>query len=723
MQQSDLSQVFIRGENGAKAHSTAADSIEDFNGKLSEIFLLVRGESKESIEKILNHLESIIDSLIRIDLNKSIECMTKLIKITLFLREPRSGKGERMLFYHIVNWLWFHYDDMAKFILEAIKDFGYWGDFIHLYEMSTNADLKSFIVELYANQLLEDKSNLDYKEKISLAGKWAPREGSKNNNFAKALTKKMFKSNKVQKSKKMYRLTLSCLNQALNTTEPYMCQKHWSSIDFGLVPSATLTNLTKAFQDEKVSAYPKEQRKIMKNNKRHNNLTNLNNRRHNILDMDYSDRDECRTNLISHITSGKKISSKVANLTTIVQNYLQGASEDIIWEAQWTSRLEEIKNLINENNIKPSIFPMIDLSSSMTGSPMSNAITLGLFTSILFDDSENIFANKFMTFNTTPELANLPIGGSLCSKITALKEWFHRWGGSTNIEAALRMLLDMAIDNNVKSEDMPKVLAIFSDMQFDLGDPSFNETTYEMLKRMYEEESYTVPHIIFWNLKSNTTSFQVSASCPNVSMLSGYSPRMMDLFLTSNIESIQNENQSEQIVPNTLTLMEAVYQNKMFDKINDKLEDLFDNLLCPMPPLISSYEIYRGFDENQENQDDENQENQDDENQDEENQDEENKDSCCDRFCDECSNVIYCKYSPTTLCTNNCTDSCELQQERTHIIQTEAELITQEMLEALTEQVITGPETPEAGTSQAGTSQAGISRGETLENIGNCILS
>jgi len=124
-----------------------------------------------------------------------------------------------------------------------------------------------------------------------------------------------------------------------------------------------------------------------------------------------------------------------------------------------------------------------------------------------------------------------------------MREWTGngKWGGSTNIHKAISLLLDIAVTNNLKQEAMPEILAIFSDMQFDQGDNSWSATSYENISNQFTAKGYKVPHILFWNLRSNTIGYQVKADTPGSSMLSGYSTRMLDLFLCGDIESLQKE--------------------------------------------------------------------------------------------------------------------------------------------------------------------------------------
>jgi hypothetical protein len=231
------------------------------------------------------------------------------------------------------------------------------------------------------------------------------------------------------------------------------------------------------------------------------------------------------------------------------------------------------------------IFPMIDLSSSMHGSPMINAITLGFFTSFLFATSDvdvSPFTNKFLSFNTTPELGNINSNISLYNNIRILHSegWVNRWGGSTNIHKAFELILNIAVNNNLTDSQMPKILAIFSDMQFDQYNSNWTHTTYVAMEKQYVDRGYTLPHIIFWNLRSNTLGYQVPYDKSNVTLLSGFSTRLLDLFLTSpfedfklelslhNIHNVQNDK-------STLTILNKILTHNMFTLYNDEINNLF----------------------------------------------------------------------------------------------------------------------------------------------------
>lgn len=589
----------VQGENGANAYSSLnpinvfnmeqEKSDEYFNNLLIELFLLMRGDN--SVVEKLNNIFKFIETT---EHNKK-ECIVKLIKTALFMRNPRKGKGEKKLFYDIVVYMWNKNQPVAKLIIDLTPEFGYWDDINHYYKIG-NTEMNDYLVEFMSTQIVNDykkliDSNIPVdKKNISLVGKWAPREQSQFKDFFKNLShdvcKNLYPELKENKNRvyKEYRKVVVSLNKHLNTVQTYMCQKHWADIKFDNVPSVSMTQLSKAFQDEKQSSYPKSSRKTV--TKRGKRVIPTDTRRHHSGDADYEDRNKCRENLIEHIRHGEKINSSVANLSDIVQTYLNDSCEDIVYEAQWVSRVNEIKEMVRQLPENPSIFPMVDLSSSMNGDPMINAITLGLFTSMILDtnETENEFCNRFLTFNSKPELIKLPRNGTLKEKMEVMKYWMERgrWGGNTDIQLAIRTLLNIGKQNNIPQEKMPKILAIFSDMQFDQGDSKWNETSYDMIKRDFESYGYTIPHIIFWNLDSNTSGYQVLTKTPNTTMLSGYSTRMMDLFLSGNVEELKetaNITPEQKQKNTTLELFQKALNHEMFEKYNDKINKFVEEHL------------------------------------------------------------------------------------------------------------------------------------------------
>ena len=103
---------------------------------------------------------------------------------------------------------------------------------------------------------------------------------------------------------------------------------------------------------------------------------------------------------------------------------------------------------------------------------------------------------------------------------------------NTNLEAAFKLLLNKAIHNSITSEEMPNMILIISDMQFDscVREPTFN--ALYMIKRQYKESGYEFPKVIFWNINARVGKMPVSHKDENTGIVSGCSPAILASILS-----------------------------------------------------------------------------------------------------------------------------------------------------------------------------------------------
>jgi len=80
----------------------------------------------------------------------------------------------------------------------------------------------------------------------------------------------------------------------------------------------------------------------------------------------------------------------------------------------------------------------------------------------------------------------------------------------------------------------------------DSGDGCNKNVLYDKMKLKYAEagirvhgSAYKPPHILFWNLRS-TSGFPTLSSQTNASMMSGFSPSLLNLFCEEGMETLQN---------------------------------------------------------------------------------------------------------------------------------------------------------------------------------------
>ncbi len=91
-----------------------------------------------------------------------------------------------------------------------------------------------------------------------------------------------------------------------------------------------------------------------------------------------------------------------------------------------------------------------------------------------------------------------------------------------NLQAAFRHVLEIAVQNHVAQEDMPKSLIVISDMEIDYcGDR--NWTFYEKMSQKFRQYGYQIPNIIFWNAASRHDVFHADRSRAGVQLVSGHS--------------------------------------------------------------------------------------------------------------------------------------------------------------------------------------------------------
>jgi len=204
--------------------------------------------------------------------------------------------------------------------------------------------------------------------------------------------------------------------------------------------------------------------------------------------------------------------------------------------AQW----EALPNYVGD----ASILPIVDVSGSMcckAGGHQSKSkvtcldvsLSLGLY---LADKNKGVFKDTFMTFSGMPRLVTLK--GNIVQKLEQMQR--SDWEMNTNLHAAIQKILDVAVKHKVPEADMPKVLLILSDMQFDQC-ARYDDSAMQMIRRKYETAGYSVPQIVFWNLNAHD-NVPVKQNENGVALVSGFSPTIVKSVLAADLEGFTPEN-------------------------------------------------------------------------------------------------------------------------------------------------------------------------------------
>jgi hypothetical protein len=330
----------------------------------------------------------------------------------------------------------------------------------------------------YAFSLIKDA----LEAQNGLAAKWIPRKGD----IAVQLR------SYLGWSPKRYRKTLVSLTKVVETQ---MCANQWDAINFSHVPSVASSRYKKAFARH-TDKYAEYIAKLVKG-------------------------DDPTVKVNAGAIYPYDIVKSLGGWTTpteLEQNHII---------AQW----DALPNYVGDANI----LALVDVSGSMScpaGKSTSVtcldvALSLGIY---LADKNVGKFKDTFLTFSTTPELITLK--GNVVQKYDQMSR--SEWQMSTDLNAAFEKILDVAVKGNVPVEEMPQILLILSDMQFDAC-VKHDDSAIQMIHRKYEEAGYTIPQVVFWNLNSHD-NVPVKYNAKGAALVSGFSPSIMTSVLAADME-------------------------------------------------------------------------------------------------------------------------------------------------------------------------------------------
>lgn len=303
---------------------------------------------------------------------------------------------------------------------------------------------------------------------------------------------------------KQYRKLLSWGRDKENVLERLMSENRWDEIEFDKIPSRAGLIYKNAFARhdiERMKADPSVQ--------------------------SYADfaKDDTKT-----------VNADALNPVDIANRIFNGQvrtdTDRAVIDKYW-SCLKDYYNGREERGIA-----ICDVSGSMMGQPLSAAVSMSAY---IAERGKGPFKNHFITFSSNPTLVQFE-GVDTYDKFQRAAR--TDWGGSTNVEAAMDLMLNVAIENNVPASDMPTTLYIFSDMEFNscmtCGPISTNrwgggtrihnvDTLFEIIAKRWAAHGYELPRVIFWNLDARQEN--IPALGGHFSYVSGFSMNMVETIL------------------------------------------------------------------------------------------------------------------------------------------------------------------------------------------------
>ena len=497
------------------------------NPLLAVFSSLIRGN--ESV--ILENVKKVPDSM-----------LIDLFILMFYTRDIREGNGERDLFYTLFSYLWKRAPSMCLKIVDLIPHYGSWFDMYRMFSKidqpkitssmcrtmdlyspdDSKKDLLDSVVTTYVKQLILDYYNTLNGTSISLAGKWAPREGKHNHWFAKHITtnetfKKVFPH---MSPFSRYRKIVSTLNKVIKPVETYMCADstgctRFKEIDFEKVPSLAMRKYRNAFMKCTTD----------------------------------EDRAECSKRFYDYLDKVYKGNASINGKLVYPHEFVidvekNRADEDKlrVINAQWN---DLVKSLREKGSIKNTVV-MADFSGSMSFTDHAGVcpihVSMGLAL-LISEITEDAFANTIITFDSNPHMLTIP-SGTLETKLKAFEGVSQ--GTSTNFQKALELVLDTLKRREVPIGSEPRQLIVLTDMGWDAASDRMSSSRWESnisrMKRLFREEGRAMwgedtegwkpPVIVIWNLSGlYKNQFHHKATEEGVCLISCWNSNLIKQFM------------------------------------------------------------------------------------------------------------------------------------------------------------------------------------------------
>lgn len=399
-------------------------------------------------------------------------------KILFYFRDVRMGQGERKTFRTLLAWLANNDVETVRKNMLNVPFYGRWDDLYSLMRTPLEKDVFS----IFSTQLVEDINAMSKGEAVSLLAKWLKSENT-SSPISKALGYKTRKA--LNLTPRKYRKILSALRKYIDVIEVKMCSNNWAEIDFEKVTSKASMIYRKAFgkhEQERYAAY-----------------------------LSAVEKGEAKIN------AGTLYPYEILEKVMVAYSEQDIKSLDLMWKnmPDWLDGNEHSGMVI------------ADTSGSMNGRPLSVAVSLAIY---FAQRNTGPYKNTWINFSSSPTFQTI--------KGRNLKEIYsnmdrNNWSASTNLQSAFNLILVTAAKYSVSKADMPKVLYIVSDMEFDRACTSNTKTNFEVMKEKYNSLGYELPKVVWWNVNARNDQHPIRHDDTGTALVSGCSPSILKSLLTA----------------------------------------------------------------------------------------------------------------------------------------------------------------------------------------------
>ena len=522
-------------ENGANALKSTTSAVLD-------LFVKAPSMLKPNDDDI-EELKSLIRTAIEEDPQLTLKCI-------FYLGDIREGAGVRKVFTESIRLLAKEYPKMLKFVLPQIPEFSRWDVLV---KALLYTDFEDAITGIIRYQLESDLESTT----PSLCAKWLPSPSSSSKNTrklgrrlshllnlsGKKLTGDPDIDNEIKKEDNIiFSKILTRLRKDLNIVEHYIATIDYDKIDYSKVPSVALNRYQSLFLKYDKARFMK---------------------------------------WVYEAAEGKaKINSKRLYPFEIIKNILDNSlhflyirnenrismTKAFLADAQW----KNMEDVIEGKELNWLV--MADVSGSMEdydNIPIATSIATAIYCA---EKTQGVFHNKFMTFSKKPEIVDIK-GDTICEKVE--NAYRANWGFNTDLEKAFDLILEVAVNNKLKQEELPQTLLIISDMEFDEArgqyyyhDNEDSKTLFKEIQEKFNKYGYEMPTCVFWNVNADV-KFPVDSEEKGCILLSGYSNNNFRALLGADL--IQEEphliDTTEKVIVTPYESMVSILNSERYEKI------------------------------------------------------------------------------------------------------------------------------------------------------------
>ena len=403
------------------------------------------------------------------------------MKILFFARDIRGGLGERRVFRSILKWLSVHEEDSLRKNIMHVPEYGRFDDLLSLIDGPCEKDMLSFIKE----QLDKDLAALKIGNTVSLLAKWLPSVNTGNKDSVKT-AKKLAKA--MGFSDAEYRKVLVSLRAEIKLIENYLREKDYS-FSYEKQPSKALYKYRLAFFRNDQDRYCA------------------------FLEKAESNPSVMNTGTLTPYDVIRPIIHRAEAEIEISEE--ERRSMDITWKA------------LPDYTGAENALAVVDGSGSMYCgfgyTPATVAQSLGIY---FAEHNKGCFHNHFITFSENPRLVRV-MGRDIVEKLRYCMSFDEC--ANTDLLRTFDLILNTAIQNKAKQEEIPEKLYIISDMEFDYCANHGEMTNFECAKKKFAKYGYKLPQIVFWNVESRNRQQPVTKNEQGVALVSGTSPQIFSM--------------------------------------------------------------------------------------------------------------------------------------------------------------------------------------------------